>query len=320
MAYWQSPDWVRRTRSIYPLDRADRDPIELPWWREAWRLFKNARRFDVVLTLGIRTSFAYALLCKLTGRPSRQIMCEVFIDQPQPDRLAWRLKTRFYRWLAHDAIGFITNSTGEIATNAARFGVPASKFRYVPLSSTIDHPERISKDDGYYFCGGRTLRDYAALTTIMLATDHPWHVVAGSADLRGVSLPDRITVHREIPRERYLELLRGAKCVVLPLLATERATGQVVLLEAMSYGKPCITTRAPGTIDIIEHGKNGLLAETGNAGEIIGLIERLETDPQRAASLAEAGYATILAEHTHVQHTERRLEAIHELWHQSLTK
>jgi len=314
MAYWQSPEWIKNTDSIYELSGANRDPDFLPWWREAWLLFQRSRRYDVVLTMGIRESFAYALLCWLAGRDSRQIMCEVFIDQARPDRFTWRIKTQLHRWLAGRALGFITNSTSEIQTNARRFGVPESRFRYVPLSSTIDQPERILTDAGYFFCGGRTLRDYQTLKKVMLATGHAWHVVTGATDLLEEALPDRITVHREIPREKYLDLLRGAKLVVLPLLSTERATGQVVLLEAMSYGKPCITTRAPGTVDIIRDGENGFLAEPGNADQMIELIRQIEQHPTRASTIGQTAFDTIISNHSHARHTTMRLEAIRELW------
>lgn len=314
MAYWQSPEWLAHSTSIYPLANAKHDPDFMPWWQEAWTLFRESKKFDVILTMGIRESFAYALLCRLSGRPSRQIMCEVFIDRVNPSSLAWRLKTRFYQWLAKDAIGFITNSTTEISTNAKRFAVPEARLRYVPLSSTIDQPEYIGPSEDYLFCAGRTLRDYGTLRKVMLASDKTWHVVAGANDLPGETFPARITIHREISRENYLALLRGAKIVVLPLLETERATGQVVVLEAMSYGKPCITTRSPGTQDIIRHGENGLLVNPGNAEQIIAATNQLENDSSLMQRLGKKAFADVLDKHSHQRHAEQRLEAVRELW------
>lgn len=317
MAYWQSPAWTARTTSIYPVTGGD--PDFLPWWKEAWRLFTRRRNFDVILTMGIRESFAYALLCRLTGRAPRQIMCEVFIDQPQPHRLAWRIKTALYRWLARDVTGMITNSTAEIETNARRFQLPATRFRYVPLSSTIDHPEYDPQPDGYLLCAGRTLRDYDTLTRIMLASKQPWHVVAGHDDLRNATLPAHITVYREIARRDYINILRGARIVVLPLLETGRSTGQVVLLEAMSYGKPVITTRSPGTIDLVRDGENGFLVAPGDHAAASKIIDKLIADPARCERIGRQALADIQAHHSHAMHTKLRLAAVEELWRAAAT-
>jgi glycogen(starch) synthase len=138
--------------------------------------------------------------------------------------------------------------------------------------------------------------------------------VVGSSDLQDTPLPERITIHREINRARYLELLRGARIVVLPLLPTERATGQVVLLEAMSYGKPVITTRAPGTIDIVQHGINGFLVEPGDVNAINQLLDELIRDPEACARIGQQALSDVQRHHTTHTHTKERLNAITSLW------
>jgi glycosyltransferase involved in cell wall biosynthesis len=66
-----------------------------------------------------------------------------------------------------------------------------------------------------------------------------------------------------------------------------------VLLEAMALEVPCLATRIAGIPKLIEHGANGLLAETGDqAGFTKGLLE-LVTNPTRRAELAGAGRRTI---------------------------
>ncbi len=314
MAFWQSPDWMARVDSIYALDPSRGDPDFMPWWREAWILFRRRSAYDVILTMGVRESFAYAFLCWITRRPSRQIMTEVFIDAPAADSLIWRIKTAAYRTLARTCLGMITNSTAEIESNAKRFGFPRERIRFVPLNTTIADPVMESRPDGYLFCGGRTLRDYATLSDVILATDLPWHVVVGSGDLQDTPLPARITIHREINRARYLELLRGARIVVLPLLPTERATGQVVLLEAMSYGKPVITTRAPGTIDIVHHGINGFLVEPGDALATKIILHDLLRDHEVCTRIGQQALNDVQHHHTTHSHTSERLNAIESLW------
>lgn len=317
MAFWQSPEWMARVDSIYKLDPAKGDPDFLPWWKEVWILFRRRKRYDIILTMGIRESFTFAALCSLFSSPCCHIMTEVFIDNPSKPGLFWRLKTAWYRRLAPFAAGIITNSSAEIATNAARFGLPVDRFYYVPLNTTIADPSFEPRPDGYLFCAGRTLRDYPTLLEVMRATDFPWHVVVGANDMNGMDIPPQVTVHREINRERYLELLRGARIVVLPLLPTERATGQVVLLEAMSYGKPVITTRAPGTTDIVRDGENGFLTESGNHVMIKNILRVLLQDAGECQRIGQNALQDIISQFTTQKHAERRLKAIDAIWSDS---
>ncbi len=313
IAFWQSPEWMARTDSIYPLDPACGDPPPLPWWQVAWRLFRRRAGYDVVHTMGVRESFGYALLCALAGTPSRQIMTEVFIDAPRPGHPGWRVKTMLYQWLAGRAVGFITNSTAEIETNARRFGVPAGRFRYVPLNATIEPARYQPALDGYLFCAGRTLRDYPTLIRVMNETEQPWRVVAGRDDLADTVLPARVMIDREIDRAAYLHKLAGARAVVLPLLATERATGQVVLLEAMALGKPVITTRTPGTLDIVRDGENGFLVDAGDAAGMVNRLNALIEDPALAERVGRSAVSTVQQAHTAAAHTRLRLQAMEAL-------
>lgn len=314
MAFWQSPEWMDRVESIYKLNPSLGDPQFLPWWQEAWTLFRRKHGYDIIHTMGIRESFAYAFLCWITGSASRQIMTEVFIDTPKHTNPIWWAKTKFYRILARQCLGVITNSSEEITTNARRFNLPIDHFRYVPLCTTIAQPEFLSRPAGGLFCAGRTLRDYQTLRKIIDATELPWIVVGGQGDLDDRALPDRVTIYREIQREAYLQLLRDARVVILPLLPTERATGQVVLLEAMSYGKPVITTRAPGTIDLVRHGKNGFLTEPGDAPGIQKILGDLLREPEACERIGRQAVQDVLTNHSVAEHTRKRLDAIEELY------
>jgi len=314
MAFWQSPEWMSRVDSIYELDPAKGNPTFMPWWKEAWQLFQRQKNYDIILTMGVRESFAFAALCRLFRRKPCHIMTEVFIDSPQTNRISWQLKTAWYRILVRQVAGIITNSRAEIQTNAARFGISADRFRFVPLNTTIAEPVYDPRPDGYLFCGGRTLRDYPTLVNVILNTDQPWKIVAGTEDLLNIDLPPRVTVDREINRSRYLELLQGARIVILPLLPTERATGQVVLLEAMSYGKPVITTRAPGTVDIIRNKVNGYLVEPRDADAIRQLLDQLLQDSEACSRIGKQALQDVLDHYTTKIHTELRLAAIQSIW------
>lgn len=312
MAFWQSETWRNTTDSLYDTSRQS-DPDFMPWWREALALWRRAPGYDVVVTMGVRESMAYGLLCATTGRAPKQIMCEVFIDAPRSSPL-WRLKNTLYRFVARRALGLLANSSAEVETIARRYQLNTNRIRYVPLNTNIADPKMETADDGFVLSAGRTLRDYATLLAAARQLPKlPTSVICGKNDVQGLEVPPNVTVQHEVPRADYLDQLRRCRLVALPLLNTERATGQVVMLEAMAMGKPVITTRSPGTVDHLVHDKNGILIESGDVSALAREIRRLWNDAPLRRELGEAAVATMRETASAERHADLKLKAISEL-------
>ena len=87
---------------------------------------------------------------------------------------------------------------------------------------------------------------------------------------------------------------RIAECDAFLLPAVVDAKGDteglgVVLLEAMSYGKPVIASAAGGILDIVRDGRNGCLVPPGDADALAGAIAACMDDPARARQYGLAG-------------------------------
>jgi glycosyltransferase involved in cell wall biosynthesis len=317
MAFWQSALWLERTESIYDLRDRHARPPALPFWREAVTLLRRARDFDVVVTMGARTSLAYGLLAAASGRPSKQIMTEVFIDDPKAWCPLWQLKTRAFRQIATRCVGVLANSSPEIASIARRFDMPAARLRFVPLNTTIAEPRLCASSGGYVLAAGRSLRDYETLLAAAPRIRAPVRIVCGAGDLANARIPPNVTLAREVAREDYLGLLERAAVVAVPLRPAERATGQVVVLEAMALGKPVVATRAAGTVDYIRHGENGLLVEPRDPRGLADTLNRLLDDPTAAAKLGCRAFEAAHTLHGADAHARLKLEAIRDLWVQA---
>ena len=313
MTFWQCPFWMERTECLYDLRGVTADPAAYPFWKEAWLLFRRRRDYDVVLTMGARESLAYGLLCALSGRPSKQVMTEVFLDPPRPESPARRIKTRLFRWIARRSLGVITNSTAEIESTAERFGLPPDRLRFVPLQCTLEASRFSDRDEGFILAAGRSQRDYDTLIEAARALDAPVTILCGADDLRGVELPGRVTVRREVPREEYLDALARCAAAVVPLRPSVRSTGQVVVLEAMGLGKSVVATRAAGTADYIRHGENGLLVEPGDAAGLAAAIRRLLDDRALRERLGRRALEDVRRHHAPEAHARARLQAVAEL-------
>ena len=313
MAFWQSAEWTRNADSII---NPSRHPDNTPCGLQALRLFFRRKHYDVVLTMGARESLAYGLLCWITGRTSRQVMTEVFVDDENASNPFWHLKTALYRLISKRAIGLLTNSSSEVETVSKRFCVSSKIVRYVPMHTNILQAEYGDRNEGFVLTAGYTRRDYPTLLNAATHIDTRIIIICSHSDLQAGDIPGNVTILRDIPRQAYLDYLRRAAVVVLPLQPTERSTGQVVLLEAMALGKPVVATRTPGTLDHIRHNENGLFVAPHDAPSLAREVNSLLQDPATATRLGRRAFEDILRFNTVDIHAKAKLAAITELWEQ----
>jgi len=242
LAFHQSQVWSNAVTSIC---QEGESPDDLSPFQQICRLLKQRSDFDVVVTMGPRPSLFYGVICGLLFLPSKQIMTEVFLDQPRPSALSWRIKMALFRWISRRSIGILTNSSAEVGFIARRFGISEKKLRFVPMHTTIAHPEPSLKNEVFILSVGRTFRD---LDTLLQAAPHfgaPLVLIIGKEDGLPRPLPNSVQVLRELPLEKVHEQMRRTAIVVIPLLPAERSTGQVVLFEAMALGKPVVAPHWP---------------------------------------------------------------------------
>lgn len=108
-----------------------------------------------------------------------------------------------------------------------------------------------------------------------------WRALAARRGLE-LELPG-VVEHSELP-----EWHRRADLFVLPSLIEGHPKA---LVEAMASGLPCVGTRAPGIVDVIADGENGLLAEP-TAESLRASIERVLDDPALAQTLGRQARET----------------------------
>ena len=310
MAFRQSRTW---SEAVATICRENETPDDLCPLRQAFRLLKLRSRFDAVVTMGPRPSLAYGLLCAVLRRPSKQILTEVFLDEARPASLPWRVKTALFRWIARRALGILANSSPEVGFLSRRFGIPETKLRFVPMYTTIENPECSPANDGYVLSIGRSGRDWDTLLRAAPLFAAPLRLVAGKRDRLPVPVPPNVQVSRNLALEDGRDWMRRAAVVAIPLIPSERSTGQVVLFEAMALGKPVVATRATGTVDYVRDGENGLLVEPGDAPALAAAVNRLLQDSALAARLAAATLEDCRARWSPDLHAQAKIDAIREL-------
>lgn len=308
LAFHESQTWRDAVTSICGEGET---PDDLSPFLQAWRLLRGRSSSDAVVTMGPRPSLVYGLVCALLCLPSKQILTEVFLDEPRSRSFPWRLKTALFRRVASRALGVLTNSSAEVGYIAQRFNIPERKLRFVPMHSTISNPEPPATErDGSILSIGRSLRD---LETLLKAAPHfgaPLTLIVGKQDPVPSPLPETVQVFRELPLEKVHQRIHRAAAVVIPLQPTHRSTGQVVLFEAMALGTPVIATRTTGTVDYVRDGENGLLVNPGDAEALAAAVDRILKDRTLAEHLSQNARAHCISFHNVETYSQRLLEAI----------
>ena len=119
--------------------------------------------------------------------------------------------------------------------------------------------------------------------TLLIAGDGPllWDV-ARQVARRGLAGSVRLLGHRgDLP-----ELMAAADLLVLP----SRFEGlPLVALEAMAAGLPIVASDAPGTAEMLEHGRSGWLAPSTDAAAFAATVVEALDDPAMLTDVAAAG-------------------------------
>lgn len=109
-------------------------------------------------------------------------------------------------------------------------------------------------------------------------------------------LDKRVFLHGRVDEKELKKFYMKCDVFVLPSVVDRWNDTEglgVVLLEAMSFGKPVIGTSVGGITDIIINGENGLLVEQKNAYQIADAISEILTNDKLRNYLSNNGINTV---------------------------
>jgi len=258
----------------------------------------HMRKYDVVVNAPGKGAQLIAFIrAALKMRMPRQIILELMLDEESPS-IKWRVKNRFQKFAFSSVDTIFVSSSDEVDTYSKRLGISRGKIKFLPFHTDIIRPEIIDRNDGFIFSAGKTGRDYRTFIEAIKGTDIQAVIVSDEYHLRGLYIPENIKVLINIPYDEYVEWLRKCCFVVVPLIKLVKSTGQVVILEAMGYGKPVIATETTGTVDYINNKHNGLLVPVNDPIALRSSIQKLINDKALYRKLAVNGLKTVIKHHT----------------------
>jgi glycosyltransferase involved in cell wall biosynthesis len=113
---------------------------------------------------------------------------------------------------------------------------------------------------------------------------------------RALGIQDRVAFRGFVTREELEDRLRACDALTLPAVTDAKGDIEglgVVLLEAMSFGKPVVASNAGGITDIVRPGENGILVPPGDAGALAAALEAFARDPRGVRRLGTAAHRDV---------------------------
>jgi glycosyltransferase involved in cell wall biosynthesis len=115
-----------------------------------------------------------------------------------------------------------------------------------------------------------------------------------------------------VSHARVPDMLHAMDCAVAPCAAdADEYFSPVKLFEYMAMALPVVAAKVGQAVDVIEHGRTGLLYSPGDSSELAGLIADLSADESLRREIGAAARERVLAHYTW-QHNGAQVLAIAE--------
>jgi glycosyltransferase involved in cell wall biosynthesis len=124
------------------------------------------------------------------------------------------------------------------------------------------------------------------------------------------SFPPRVLVFRDWPNDAVREAQRRALALIAPSIWPE-PFGMVVL-EALAAGTPVVASRIGGIVDLVDHGRSGLLVRPGDGESLSRALRQIVGDDglRRKLRAGAAGSAARFTEAAIIPRFERAYEPV----------
>lgn len=227
------------------------------------------------------------------ARRTPRIVLVGFIYTDRRNLLLRALRQRYFRVVMAFADLVLCHSQLEIDALRARFAGSHARFTWLPYGLYVGGRESVSsvpRDPPYLFAAGRSGRDYRTLIDAVRDTPFALRIACDRSEaLAHIEIPANVTVLRACYGADYIGELAGASAVVVPLAVDDISAGQMVMLQAMAFGKPVVVTRTPTIAEYASDGHEVVMVPRGDASALRASIDALMRSPERLAAIGDAG-------------------------------
>ena len=286
------------------------------YWQLGVRAWLQTRRqrYDLVVAWEGKNGFPYAVLRSCFGQKHPPLIIAGFNVRgvlghfPGLARFGLRSVSRV-----------IVFTPGEVENYRRLLRLAPEKISYCPHGwyddmewyhpKYVRHPEALARAGEFILASGRSYRDYETLARAMAGTEVNVKISGRDFNLAGIPLPPNVETMGWLSYREMQDYLYAARFYVIPLQPITHAGGDSSLLNAMSFGKATVATRAPSTETYIRHNETGLLVEPGNVEDLRQAILRLWRNPAEAVQMGQAARRQFESQHT-IGHLAQRIHQV----------
>lgn len=288
--------------------------------RAGFRAFLKTRKtpYDVVVAWGGQNGFTYAFLRSLFG-----------VTHPPLIILSFNLQGPLSHFLGLARFGMrsvsrvVVFTPSEVEQYRKTLSLPPGAISYCPhgwydpmrwyVPGETQEAQALARNGKFIFSSGRSYRDYETLARAIEGTEVCVKVSSRPFNLQGFDLPQNMEALGWLDYRVAQDHMYESSFYVVPLQAITFAGGDSSLLQAMSFGKAVVATRAPSTETYLEHGQTGLLVEPGDVEGMRQAILHLWRNPEEAARMGHEARRRFEENHTMAKLAERVYDIVLEV-------
>jgi glycosyltransferase involved in cell wall biosynthesis len=273
--------------------------------RAGLRAFLKTRKtpYDLVVAWGGQNGFFYALLRSLVGQ-----------KQPPLIILSFNLQGVLSHFIGLARFGMrsvsrvVVFTPSEVEQYQKTLSLPLGTVHYSPhgwfdpmrwyVPGETPESKALAQNGRFVFASGRSYRDYETLAHAVEGTEVCVKVSSRPFNVDGFKLPGNMESMGWLDYRVAQDYMYESSFYVVPLQAINFAGGDSSLLQAMSFGKAAVATRAPSTETYLEHGQTGLLVEPGDAEGMRQAILHLWRNPDEAVRMGKEARRRFEENHT----------------------
>lgn len=262
-------------------------------------LFFRARGKDVLVLTGGTWRVIGFCLAKSVWPFSRCKIVAVDFILSRPESWKQSIITRIKRLLLRKTDRFILHFK-DTTEYEKIYGIPRSKCVFVPFK--VNYWEKMVLEDQelgieeYVFTAGRSYRDFPTFIEAMRRVDYPGLLLYEEAallkrsatDVDLSNLPANLTAEKNEGEQSWVEYIRRAKIVVVPLLpSTMYAPGLSLYLMAMAMKKCVIVTEGLATRGMLKD--EAVIVAPKDPEGLANAITQVWTDDALRRKIADFG-------------------------------
>lgn len=287
-----------------------------------WRFTPRAKSPTVSIISSDVEVLTFATIRALPFAAKPRLVLAPFIFTQRKSAFINRARLFYYRFVMRKVSCAICHSSLEVERYRKVFAGCGTEFVFVPWGTYVPSPAEISAEPApprpeielpRIVTAGRSGRDYPTLVAAVGRLPCKLTIICNEQSaLGGIAASEQVEILTNVFGADYLSHLFRADIVVVPLQVDDISAGQMVLIQAMAYGRPLVVTDTPTITDYLINNDTALLVPRGDAHAMEAAIRRFLDDPAAATAMgqrAQAKYASHFSTEKHVQALIRAVAA-----------